>query len=262
MTLLTLNTHSLKEKNYQKKLSVFVSAVKKHKIDVIALQEIMQPVGNEASDFSHINCGKIQLKKGNHALNIVNSLANQGEKYNLVWCGFKRSYNSFDEGLAILTPHIVEDTMVVTLTPFDDYDNWKTRKALGVKIKGEWFYSVHMGWWDSFEYEFSKLKEEVLQGEQVWLMGDFNAVADERGKGYDCIISSGIFDTYKLADNKDNGITAHTGIDGWGEGKTEIRIDYIFSSKKREVESSYVIFNGTNEEVVSDHFGIIVKEKK
>ena len=250
------------EKNYEKKLSVFVNAVKRHKFDVIALQEVMQPITDKPSKFSHINCGKIPLKSQNHALNIVSELESIGEKYNLVWCGFKRSYDRFDEGVALLTPHRIEKTSDVTLTPFDDYENWKTRRAIGAKINGEWFYSIHMGWWDSFEYELARLIEEIDNKEQAWLMGDFNSVSSERGKGYDLMMDKGLFDTYNLAINKDSGITAHTGIDGWSGEKQEIRIDYILSNKSKDIESSFVIFNGVNEEIVSDHFGIIVTTRK
>ena len=262
MKLLTLNTHSLKEKSYDKKLNTLVNAIIKHKIDVVALQEVMQPINEVASKYPHANCGNIPLKRGNHALNVAKALEEKGEKYNLVWVGFKRSYDIFDEGLAILTPHAVEDVKVITLTSFDNYHDWKTRKSLGAKIKGEWFYSVHMGWWDSFECEFGSLLGGIENDKRAWLMGDFNSVASERDKGYDLVIASGLYDTYTLAVNKDSGITAHVGIDGWEGEEKEIRIDYIFVNKKTKIESSLVIFNGTNEDIVSDHFGILLTTGK
>lgn len=260
MKLLTLNTHSLMENDYEDKLKQFVNAVAKHQVDVIALQEIMQPIDGEKSDLECVTLGKIPLKNGNHALNIIKALGKMGHKYNLFWLGFKKSYDKFDEGLAILTKHKVEDAKEVTLTPFDTYENWKTRKALAVKIKGEWFYSVHFGWWDSFKYEYEQLINSINRIEQNWLMGDFNSIAAERDKGYDLMINSGVYDTFVLAANKDEGYTANTKIDGWQKESDpeKIRIDYIFVTKKTEIKSSFVIFNGANEPVVSDHFGILV----
>ena len=239
-----------------------MEAVNKHKIDVIALQEIMQPMNGEKSDYPHINCGEIPLKCGNHALNIVKLLEKKGYRRNLAWLGFKKSYDRFDEGLAIITPHKIFDTKAVTMTPFDDYNNWRTRKALGIKTLGMWFYSVHFGWWDSFKAEISNLSSAMKTEECHWLMGDFNSVASERDRGYDHVVKSGWRDTYLSAVSKDGGITANTGIDGWSGDKKEIRIDYIFTNSNLPIESSFVIFNGVNEEIVSDHFGIILTTGK
>ena len=50
LKLLTLNTHSLIEENYQQKLLDFVSVVCKIKPDIIALQEVNQSVDEEKAD--------------------------------------------------------------------------------------------------------------------------------------------------------------------------------------------------------------------
>ena len=42
MKLLTLNTHSLIENSYEKKLADFISAIREIKPDIIALQEVNQ----------------------------------------------------------------------------------------------------------------------------------------------------------------------------------------------------------------------------
>lgn len=260
MKLLTLNTHSLMEKDYDDKLNIFVNSVIKHNVDLIALQEIMQPINANMCNFECINAGKIPLKEGNHGLNIIKALASKGEKYNLVWLGFKKSYGKFDEGLAILTKENIEEIKVIDTTPFDEYENWKTRKALGVKIGGEWFYSVHFGWWDSFKHEFEQLKNSIENKEKNWIMGDFNSPACEREKGYDLVTANGFYDTYSLAINKDDGFTASTKIDGWGEMDNirNVRIDYIFVTERTKIQSSFTIFNGINEPIISDHFGILL----
>ena len=69
----------------------------------------------------------------------------------------------------------------------EDYQNWRTRAVLGVQVEGisDWFYSVHMGWWDDAEEPFlnqwkpleTHISEKSKQG-TVWLMGDFNAPDD------------------------------------------------------------------------------------
>lgn len=264
MKLMTLNTHSLMEENYEYKLNVLVNAIVKYNVDVIALQEIMQPISGKEIDVSCHNEGIIPLKEGNHALNAVKKLNEKENKYKFAWVGFKKSYNSFDEGLAIITPHEISETRQIILSPFDDYENWRTRKALGALINGEWFYSVHTGWWESCEsplrQEIATLTQKTVTSKPLWLMGDFNSISSERDKGYDLLVQSGLYDTYCLAKNKDNGITAKTSIDGWSpnEKEREIRIDYIFSNKIRKIDSSYTVFNGKTEPIVSDHYGILV----
>lgn len=260
MKLLTLNTHSLMETDYVNKLNAFVNVVIKHKIDVIALQEVMQQTNANMYNGEYIKTDEIPLKQGNHVLNIAKSLKMKGEKYNFVWFGFKKSYDKFDEGLAILTRHNIEEIKTVTLSPFDEYENWKTRKALGVKIGEAWFYNVHFGWWESFEYEFLQLCNSIEKKKQNYIMGDFNAASCEKNQGYDFVLKHGFFDTYSLAKNKDEGFTANTKIDGWGETENckKVRIDYIFTTKMTDVKSSFTIFNGVNEQIVSDHFGILL----
>lgn len=271
MKLFTLNTHSLVEDKYYEKLDIFVDFLSDALPDIIVLQEIMQPINNDKSDYFYCNLGKIPLREGNHALNIQRRLNNMGIKYNLIWLGIKKSYDIFEEGLAILTKNEIEAAEEIILSPYDDYDNWKTRKAIGVKIKNEWYYNVHLGWWNDksspFEIEAEKLIFAIKDKKDAWILGDFNSRADENGKGYDMLLERGLYDTYDMAKIKDDGITAYTDIDGWGSSeKKGIRIDYIFTNKKRKIKSIEIVFNGINRKRISDHNGILLitesKEEK
>jgi maltose 6'-phosphate phosphatase len=251
------------ENEYEKKLGIFVDAVKKHLPKVICLQEIMQPVNGMDSEEDYIHVGNIPMKEGNHALTLKRLFDRVGVKYYLTWLGIKKSYGRFDEGLAIFSLGKPEKTDAVLLTPKDDYKSWKTRKALGVKINATWFYNVHTGWWDDCEFplkgQLDTLLASLKDKSPLFLMGDFNSVASEREKGYDYIIKSGFFDTFVEAKFKDTGYTAHTSIDGWDmKEKKDVRIDYIFSSHRTEPQSSFTIFNGDNEEKISDHNGILL----
>ena len=262
MKLLTLNTHSLIENDYLKKLNIFADFVVRQMPNIVILQEVMQPANSKEVLTRHSVAGKIPLRAGNHALNVLKLLKERGVEYHLIWLGIKKGYDQFDEGLAILTLEPYEDIDVIQLSPFDDYNNWKTRKALGVKAGGFWIYNVHMGWWDDkdspFQYELSRLYEGVIGKELTLFAGDFNTVDNDAG--YDLILKQGLWDTYSLAKEKDDGKTASLGIDGWGQAGYDkrIRIDYVFSSKPIEVHSSYTVFNGRDEPTVSDHCGILL----
>ena len=96
-------------------------------------------------------------------------------------------------------------------------------------------------------------------------MGDFNSPAEVRGEGYDMITDSGWQDSYFLAQNKDSGITVGNVIDGWREKITDtkgMRIDQIWCNKQMLVKSSRVLFNGSTEPIVSDHYGIIMEYER
>lgn len=154
-----------------------------------------------------------------------------------------------------------------------DYKNWKTRKVLGIQIEDnkDWFYTVHMGWWEDEEEPFIdqwKQLNTILQSKNesnIWIMGDFNSPSEIRGQGYDCVKESGWYDTYTLAEEKDSGFTVKGKIDGWKKSsdknqllQDKMRIDFIWCNNFVNVKSSKVVFNGNNEPIVSDHYGVMV----
>ncbi len=264
LTLLTLNTHSLIEEDYEKKTKIFVSSVAKILPDVFALQEV-----NQTSDKSIIIPDSmyyplrddICIKSDNHAAKISLNLSEIGLNYYWTYLPIKNAYNIYDEGLAVFSKNKISDTKVITLSVNDDYSDWKTRKALGVKVNNIWFYSVHFGWWknNEFMFQWNKFTDNIDSDDIVFAMGDFNNPAHTRNEGYDYVKKSGWCDTYMLSSDKDSGYTASSDIAGWNGNGEKIRIDYIWCSKKINVIDSKVIFNGFNEEIVSDHFGVVAK---
>ena len=155
----------------------------------------------------------------------------------------------------------------------DDYDNWKTRKILGMQTEGndDIFFTVHMGWWNDEEEPLKKQWEKMekltysleKKDRTIWLMGDFNSLDNVKQEGYELICESGWKDSYCLAEQKDSGVTVEEEIDGWrdGEGggavKDAKRLDYIFCNTQKKVKSSKVVCNGKNYPVVSDHYGVM-----
>ena len=88
-------------------------------------------------------------------------------------------------------------------------------------------------------------------------MGDFNNNANIRNEGYDYICKS-LIDTYNLAIEKDEGTTVKGKIAGWDKNKEDLRLDLILTNKELKVIKSNVIFNDTNKNIVSDHYGVEV----
>lgn len=279
MRLLSINTHSIIEKNYDEKTKNFLEHIAKLQPDIIAMQEV-----NQTADFPEavpvLQNGRCRngkeprhLKSDNHVALVAAEMRKLGMDYNWTWLPMKLGYSKYDEGLAILSKKPIAETNVVLLSKDADYSNWRTRYALGVRPAGteDWFYTVHLGWWtdevEPFEGQWQKLQNEVIAHKhegRVFLMGDFNSPAEVRGEGYDLIAGSGWHDTYLLAKDKDSGVTVQGVIDGWRDKLSEadmlngMRIDHIWCNEQADVEKSRVCFNGNNEPVISDHYGVVI----
>lgn len=258
MKLLTINTHSLIEDDYRKKLDIFVDAIYRIRPDIITMQEVNQTIN------APIIClgDEYNIRRDNHVYAVCKHLAIMGLDYSCIWRGIKNGYKKFDEGIAVMSRLPIKETKSFIISKTHDSKNWRLRRVLGVRTGNDWFYSVHMGRFDDTEEPFinqwQNFVSEVSQTERVWAMGDFNC--DDESDGYKAVINSGWYDTYKLAEEKDRGITIRGNIDGWRDGDIgSMRIDYIFCNKKIPVKSSQVIFNGDNERVISDHFGVLVE---
>lgn len=279
MKLITLNTHSLVEPDYGAKTREFAQVILKEQPDIVALQEVNQ--SQNASVIpdvmlpGYVRCSGFdrQIRSDNHALILAEILRGMDCYYYWTWISAKTGYGKYDEGMALLTRKPVVRVRQHLISRTDDYENWKTRKTLGIQVEGckDWFFTVHMGWWNDEEEPFTDqwkcmshtFDDSMYQEGSIWLMGDFNSQADVRGEGYDLIRNAGWKDTYLLADEKDSGITVAEEIDGWrkedkrnGASKNEKRLDYIFVNKPECVKSSKVICNGDHYPVVSDHYGV------
>ncbi|MCD7034761.1 endonuclease/exonuclease/phosphatase family protein [Metabacillus sp. GX 13764] len=257
MKLLTLNCHSWIEKKQMEKLQITAEAIKEKGYDVIALQEVNQSIQEAVTDRN--------LKKDNYAAVLIEELKKIGAgTYQLVWDHSHISYGKYEEGTALLTKHEILEKNSFFISKDTDSEKWKTRKITGAEILIEGipisFYSCHLGWWDDQEEPFKdqaiSLLNHMKKDSRFFLMGDFNNNAFIRGEGYDFLLEKGLYDTYSLAEVKDEGITVEGKIAGWSKNREKLRIDLILTNEKCRVLSSGVIFNGINKPVVSDHFGV------
>lgn len=278
MRLLSINTHSIIEKNYQEKTKNFIAQIAKLQPDIIAMQEVNQTSGSleAAPDLQRGRCknGREQqpLRRDNHAAQAAAALRERGIEYYWTWLPMKLGYGRYDEGLALFSRLPIEESKAVLLSRSADYGSWRTRYALGVRPAGmeDWFYTVHLGWWadeqEPFAGQWQRLHNALASQKakgRIFLMGDFNSPAEVRGQGYDLIAQSGWQDTYLLAAARDSGVTVQGIIDGWRDKLSEkdmlegMRIDHIWCSKKTAVQKSRVCFNGQCEPVISDHYGVL-----
>lgn len=270
MKVLTLNTHSLVEENYKAKTGIFIETVLREKPDIIALQEVNQTIAEPAAEkvaAGYVPCAEnVTVRRDNHALTVAEALQKQGLEYNWTWLPLKKGYDKFDEGIAVFSLEPMLETSVIQISRADDHSDWKTRKALGAKTCGGWFYSVHTGRWedkdDPFSKQWERLSAALPENERVWLMGDFNNPAEVRGEGYDLMLSYGWQDCCAAAETKDSGITVPGAIDGWRDKPDAdggMRIDLILCNERVKIRSCRTVFSGAEEPVVSDHFGVLAE---
>lgn len=276
MKILTLNTHSLVEDNYENKLMQFVEMMLKEMPDIVALQEVNQSMAKaevlELSATGYVACKgcEVIVREDNHAYRIAKMLKEEGIVYQWTWIPAKMGYGIYDEGLALFCRKKIENIHQFYFSKSTDYDNWKIRRSIGICIENTWFYSVHMGWWEDKEEPFAAqwdtIEDKLLNKSQLcYLMGDFNSPAHKKAEGYDYIIQHGWVDTWNVAKRKDTGVTVGGVIDGWDdkmdtkEEEQGIRIDYIFCNQEIPVKSSEVVFNGKKYPVISDHYGVMIE---
>lgn len=282
LKILTLNTHSLQEENYGQKLEWFVEFILQERPDIIAMQEVNQTCDAPELELDMLEGqypvpGCVQIRQDNHAAQVALRLRRAGVECYWSWIPIKRGYDRYDEGIAVISlgrPIRCVDAFPVSKNR--DYSDWRRRAVLGVQVEGleDWFYCLHMGWWDDqtecFLDQWKNLNCCIMSKRMcgtVWLIGDFNAPDTVHGQSYEHIVASGWIDTYKIAQTTDSGITVPGAIDGWREKMTHaqsggMRLDYIWCSRKQEIRSSRVVFNGIREPIVSDHFGVMIELQK
>lgn len=261
MKVLTLNTHSWREENSREKITYLASAIVANDYDIVALQEV-----NQINDVSYIE--ESHLRSNNYMLVLMEEIKKQGGyEYHSYWQISKIIDNEYEEGSCILSKTPIMDETVITVSQAKDEASRKKRNIMRIttEYKGELVdvYSCHFGWWhdeeDPFKRQWERLSPQIRRERLSLLLGDFNNNANIRNEGYDYMIQDGLWDTYDLAEEKDNGSTVQGEISGWQGNKLDLRIDLVLATKEVKVKSSKVIFNGDNKEMVSDHYGVEVE---
>lgn len=200
---------------------------------------------------------------------VARMLEEAGCAYHWSWLPAKIGYDRYDEGMAVFSRAPITAAENLLLSQINDYNNWKTRRALGICAGDVWYYAVHLGWWKDEEEPFADqwniLAAAAGAKPLAFLLGDFNSEADVRGEGYDLILRSGWQDTYRLARQRDDGYTVVQAIDGWRDAPdaaAKKRIDQIWCSQAVPVHSSRVVFGGKQEPRVSDHAGVLIEVER
>ena len=97
MKILTINTHSLQEENYEQKLCWFVESILKERPDIIAMQEVNQTadaplMAPELLAGQYPVPGALPVRQDNHAANVALRLRNAGVSCYWAWVPIKLAH--------------------------------------------------------------------------------------------------------------------------------------------------------------------------
>ena len=272
MRLLTLNAHSRPGAQDAVHIPRIAAWIRQAAVDVIALQEVNQSRSAEAVSEEELKAagallplqGAPPVGQDNFALGLARALNAEEGTYHWCYLPIKLGYDVYDEGLALLWRGEARSVHVLPLSHTRDYNDWRRRMALGVKLGEEWFYSVHTSRWEDAQEPFVAQWERLCRGVRdrggVFLLGDFNCPAHRTGQGYDRMIRDGWHDTFTAAAASVGYATAASDIDGWDyqAPRTTQRIDYILTNRSdiRVTKAQTVFDPARGEEAVSDHCGV------
>lgn len=264
MKFLTLNSHSWMEENAQEKFEILKEQILKAEYDVICFQEVNQEMASEEVEtdgYYQALPSAVAIHKDHFVRVLVEELAAQGLHYYWTWAYNHIGYDHLNEGVAVLSrqPLRAEEILVSNM---DDPKDYHTRRVAvahtTVDGKEIAVASVHLSWWDKgFQEEWARIEERFQSiGKPLILAGDFNNPAGR--EGYQAILASPLKlqDSFQVAQETNGSYTVGPGIDGWKGNEEPLRIDYVFASQEWAVNHLSVIFDGNNQPLVSDHYGL------
>jgi maltose 6'-phosphate phosphatase len=250
LKLLTLNLHCLEEENIPRKQEGIIAEILKKDIDIIFLQEVAQYIDSKIVQDT--------VKESNYAYNLQQILLEKGKQYYFYFEPIKKSFNIYDEGVAILSKYPLHDVKGNYVSNCQEYEYWRTRKMLKGDIeridKTISLVSVHLGWTDGFEIfedQVERLLAHLDEKNVLIVAGDFNV--SPKTKEYSFLIKNGLNDLFGSIPKY---LFEPTHIKDMDLHKGTTRIDYIFSNMKLEVLNREILFQ---EEKVSDHYGVYLE---
>ncbi len=243
MRLLTLNLHCRQEVMWEKNLGILADYIHENNVDVVALQECAQPLGNE------------ELSDDNDLKILHSLLLQRGVSFEVCWTLNHVGFESHFEGLGILSRYPISSIRSFVISESIEITDWQTRKAQLVEliVNGSRveLCNLHLGIQDRALGELQNLCQQAHL-ENAIVVGDFNISDDEAT--YDKVAALlKKPDVYRALIGRSDP-TFFVGADGWGgaEGK---RIDYVFAHEGKAIKRA---FTGMDSPRISDHMGLLV----
>ncbi|WP_158256062.1 endonuclease/exonuclease/phosphatase family protein [Corynebacterium sp. 13CS0277] len=269
MKLLTLNTHSWLEEHQIPKIFSLARQIVARGVDVVCLQEVNQYQHSPAvyDPEGYTGAATRPVREDNYAWLLVRALRALGwEAPQWAWAEAHEGFGLYDEGVAIISRHPVEQVEVLPHhTPGTEpyaYSDVRRRVSLAARINGRWVVTTHLSWWPQARTEWEALQpqlENLGGGEAMILAGDINNPAHLRGEGYDLMITSGWVDSFHTAGTVLGEATVHKKIHGWEDNEEALRIDVVLCTPDLQPTHHEVVFADNTADALSDHSALIVE---
>ena len=264
MKFLTLNTHSWMEEDAEGKFQTLKEQILKAQYDIICFQEVNQEIETAAVEtdaYYHVLPSATSIHQDHFVRLLVEKLAEEGLQYHWTWAYNHIGYDHLNEGVAVLSRQPLTASEIL-VSDVDDPTDYHTRRVAVAETTADGrevsVASVHLSWWDKgFQEEWARIEERFQSiGKPLILAGDFNNPAGR--EGYQTILASPLKlqDSFQVAQKTNGSYTVGPGIDGWKGNEEPLRIDYVFASQEWAVNRLSVIFDGNNQSLVSDHYGL------
>ena len=257
MKVLSINLNTYQEDHQFDKFMKIAKTICDEQIDVVlfceAGQSLMSPYVE--GDIRKDNAVKIICDKVNEILG--------SQVYKFKWEMVHFGFKVYEEGLAIMSKHPLENINSTYVSKTSDHFTFKSRKVIKASIQNVDFYTIHLGWEDDeaepTAEQLNQLHDYILRqsaGKKVIVGGTFNS--DVRTKTYRDMISKGYVDLYTQF--KPEGKYEETYIlpQGYNRRGNFYRLDYFFSNQNNlKIKNAKYMFEG--QERVSDHVGIFIE---
>ncbi len=252
LRVLTFNIYGAPDSDWPTRISLILDELDTLQADIICLQEIVETPGLQSAD--------------NRARILADSLFERtGIGYNYIWQPTHFSWGVFDEGIAIISPHIILENDFIDLPP-----GLFTRKAIWASVLTPAgiinVYNTHLSYGNQEPVRIEQVavlqnfihqKSAAYPAKADILCGDFNATPFEPPMQFlraTDTSSANFLDSWFVINPADSGFTMPA------ENPTE-RIDYVIikDNEATEILDSRLAFINPNQADIfpSDHIGVL-----
>ena len=246
------------------KFQTLKEQILKAQYDIICFQEVNQEIETSVVDtdaYYHALPSATPIHQDHFVRLLVEKLAEEGLQYHWTWAYNHIGYDHLNEGVAVLSRQPLTASEIL-VSDVDDPTDYHTRRVAVAETTVDGrevaVASVHLSWWDKgFQEEWARIEERFKAiGKPLILAGDFNNPAGR--EGHQAILASSLNLQDSLKQLKKQLVAIQLDqVSMVGRAMKSLYVSIMsLLAKIGQVERLSVIFDGNNQPLVSDHYGL------